>query len=99
MCGIVGYVGPREACEFLLRALRLLEYLGYHSSGGATITSDGRLSVTKAAGRLDRLAEKLAKSPVVGTIGIGHTRWATHGAATDENAHPHVGGNDLLAVV
>ena len=99
MCGIVGYVGPHEAGEFLLRGRRRLEYRGYDSSGVATVTPDGRLAVTKAAGRLDRLAEKLAKTPAVGAIGIGHTRWATHGAATDENAHPHVGGNDLLAVV
>ncbi|HVC96805.1 MAG TPA: glutamine--fructose-6-phosphate transaminase (isomerizing) [Pirellulales bacterium] len=99
MCGIVGYVGPREAGEFLLRGLRRLEYRGYDSSGAATVTPGGRLSVTKAAGRLDRLAEKLDDTPIVGQIGIGHTRWATHGAATDENAHPHIGGNDLLAVV
>jgi len=99
MCGIVGYVGPHEAGEFLLRGLRRLEYRGYDSSGVVTVNSSGLLSVTKAAGRLDRLAEKLVRTPVVGQIGIGHTRWATHGAATDENAHPHVGGNDLLAVV
>ena len=99
MCGIVGYVGPHEAGEFLLRGLRRLEYRGYDSSGVVTVNSSGLLSVTKAAGRLDRIAEKLVRTPVVGQIGIGHTRWATHGAATDENAHPHVGGNDLLAVV
>ena len=65
MCGIVGYVGPHEAGEFLLRGLRRLEYRGYDSSGVATVTPDGRLAVTKAAGRLDRLAEKLAKIPTV----------------------------------
>jgi glucosamine--fructose-6-phosphate aminotransferase (isomerizing) len=99
MCGIVGYVGPREAGEILLSGLRRLEYRGYDSSGVATIEPVRRLAVTKAAGRLDQLAEKLAKTPAFGHIGIGHTRWATHGAATDENAHPHVGGNDVLAIV
>ncbi|HEV3007013.1 MAG TPA: glutamine--fructose-6-phosphate aminotransferase, partial [Pirellulales bacterium] len=99
MCGIVGYIGQREAGEILLSGLRRLEYRGYDSSGVATIGPDRRLAVTKAAGRLDRLAEKLAKTPAVGHLGIGHTRWATHGAATDENAHPHIGGNNQLAVV
>ncbi|HUY37049.1 MAG TPA: glutamine--fructose-6-phosphate transaminase (isomerizing) [Pirellulales bacterium] len=99
MCGIVGYIGPHQAGEFLLRGLRRLEYRGYDSSGVVTVMPNGRLAVTKAAGRLDRLAEKLAKTPAVGQVGIGHTRWATHGAPTDMNAHPHIGGNDLLAVV
>jgi glucosamine--fructose-6-phosphate aminotransferase (isomerizing) len=98
MCGIVGYVGHRQAAEFLVRGLRRLEYRGYDSSGVATIGPNG-LHVAKAAGRIDRLEQTLARSPAWGTIGIGHTRWATHGPATDENAHPHVGGNRLLAVV
>ncbi|MGH7136472.1 MAG: glutamine--fructose-6-phosphate aminotransferase, partial [Pirellulales bacterium] len=99
MCGIVGYVGPRQAAEFLLAGLRRLEYRGYDSSGIVTITPQKRFAVTKAAGRLEKLATRLAESPVTGTTGLGHTRWATHGAATDENAHPHVGGNDVVAVV
>jgi glucosamine--fructose-6-phosphate aminotransferase (isomerizing) len=99
MCGIVGYVGHREAAGILVRGLRKLEYRGYDSSGICTITADGQLSITKSAGRIDQLAARLKKTPSPGQIGIGHTRWATHGPATDENAHPHVGGNDLLAVV
>ncbi len=99
MCGIVGYVGSRDAENVLLHGLRKLEYRGYDSAGVCTIRPDGRLEITKAAGRIDILAAKLAESPAPGKIGIGHTRWATHGPATDENAHPHIGGNDLLAVV
>ncbi|HET6884555.1 MAG TPA: glutamine--fructose-6-phosphate transaminase (isomerizing) [Pirellulales bacterium] len=99
MCGIVGYVGPRQAAEFLLPGLRRLEYRGYDSSGIVTITPEKKMAVVKAAGRLDRLASRLADTPLVGRIGLGHTRWATHGAATDENAHPHIGGNDVVAVV
>ncbi len=99
MCGIVGYIGPQEAADFLLRGLRRLEYRGYDSSGLVTITPHGRLVVRKAAGRLDRLSARLSDEPLAGSIGLGHTRWATHGAATDDNAHPHVGGNDVLAIV
>ena len=99
MCGIVGYVGPRPAAEFLLAGLRRLEYRGYDSSGIVTITPQKRFAVVKAAGRLDKLTARLAESPVIGHIGLGHTRWATHGAATDENAHPHLGGNDVVAIV
>ncbi len=99
MCGIVGYVGYREAADFLLPGLRRLEYRGYDSSGVVTITPQGRFALTKAAGRLDRLTSRLADSPANGHIGIGHTRWATHGAATDINAHPHLGGDQAVAVV
>jgi glutamine---fructose-6-phosphate transaminase (isomerizing) len=99
MCGIVGYIGRGDAAEFLLRGLRRLEYRGYDSSGVVTVTPHGQLDVAKAAGRLDRLAARLAERPVSGPIGLGHTRWATHGPATDENAHPHIGGNDVVAIV
>ncbi len=99
MCGIVGYVGPHDAVEFLLTGLRRLEYRGYDSSGVATINPSGELAVVKTAGRIDRLESLLAKHPVAGHIGIGHTRWATHGAPNDVNAHPHLGGNDTLAIV
>jgi glucosamine--fructose-6-phosphate aminotransferase (isomerizing) len=98
MCGIVGYVGPRNAVDFLLTALRRLEYRGYDSAGVAVLGADGEIHVTKQAGRIARLEAQLARQPLRGTLGIGHTRWATHGAATDENAHPHVGGNGLVAV-
>ncbi len=99
MCGIVGYVGPRQATEFLLVGLHRLEYRGYDSSGVATSTTDGEMAVVKSAGRIDRLEALLAANPLPGTTGIGHTRWATHGAPNDLNAHPHIGGNGSLALV
>ena len=99
MCGIVGYVGPREATEFLVVGLHRLEYRGYDSAGVATITPEGQFAVVKTAGRIDRLEALLGRDPAPGQIGIGHTRWATHGAPSDVNAHPHVGGNGTLALV
>ena len=99
MCGIVGYIGPRDAAEFLTVGLHRLEYRGYDSSGIATITPNGELVVVKTAGRIDRLDALLTKNQAAGQIGIGHTRWATHGAPSDVNAHPHLGGNGTLAVV
>ena len=99
MCGIVGYVGFADASEYLLEGLRRLEYRGYDSSGIATIEEDGELSIDKAAGRVDELASLLKRHEHKGSIGIGHTRWATHGPATDVNAHPHLGGDGVLAVV
>jgi glucosamine--fructose-6-phosphate aminotransferase (isomerizing) len=99
MCGIVGYIGFRNAEEFLLRGLRRLEYRGYDSAGIATVPRKGHIAIAKSAGRIDRLKEILMDQPAEGSNGIGHTRWATHGAATDENAHPHLGGEGILAVV
>jgi len=98
MCGIVGYVGHREAEPFLVQGLRRLEYRGYDSAGVATIDG-GKLMVTKTAGRVDSLVAKLVDHPVHGHIGIGHTRWATHGPATDSNAHPHLGNESAVAIV
>jgi glucosamine--fructose-6-phosphate aminotransferase (isomerizing) len=98
MCGIVGYVGQRPAVEFLIEGLRRLEYRGYDSSGVVTITPQGNFALVKAAGRIDLLETKLADRPAPGNIGIGHTRWATHGAPTDDNAHPHLGGRHVLAI-
>src|SRR5271154_5229694 len=98
MCGIVGYVGPRPAVRFLLEGLRRLEYRGYDSSGVATVTPQRQFGIVKAAGRIDLLEAKLAVQPAPGCTGIGHTRWATHGAPTDENAHPHLGGANVLAI-
>ena len=98
MCGIVGYIGPREAVDFLVEGLRRLEYRGYDSSGVVTIDG-GEFVVTKTAGRVDDLVAKLDTHPVRGTIGLGHTRWATHGPASDLNAHPHVGGDNVVALV
>ena len=98
MCGIVGYIGPYQAIDYLIDGLRRLEYRGYDSSGVVTI-NDGEFTVTKSAGRVDRLVEKLKTQPAPGNIGLGHTRWATHGPATDLNAHPHIGGDGVVALV
>ncbi len=98
MCGIVGYVGFREATELLISGLRRLEYRGYDSAGVAVL-DNGEVHVVKSAGRINSLVERLATDPAIGHTGIGHTRWATHGAATDGNAHPHLGGNGAVAVV
>src|SRR5207302_443957 len=98
MCGIVGYVGGREAEPILVEGLRRLEYRGYDSAGLATLTGD-RLHVRKRAGRITELTAYLQERPIPGCHGISHTRWATHGPANDRNAHPHVGGDNLVAVV
>jgi glucosamine--fructose-6-phosphate aminotransferase (isomerizing) len=98
MCGIVGYTGSREAEPILLEGLARLEYRGYDSAGVATIAGD-RLFLRKTAGRIAELSQLLTRQPAPGTAGISHTRWATHGGATDKNAHPHVGGDGAVAVV
>jgi glucosamine--fructose-6-phosphate aminotransferase (isomerizing) len=89
MCGIVGVIGREAAAPLLLEALRRLEYRGYDSAGIATLV-DGGIDRRRASGKLDRLAARLAEAPLPGTTGIGHTRWATHGAPTEDNAHPHI---------
>ncbi len=99
MCGIVGYVGNRNAPDFLLEGLRRLEYRGYDSAGIATLTARGDLGVCKSVGRIAALTTRLDRHPLVGKTGIGHTRWATHGPATHVNAHPHLGGDDEIAIV
>ena len=91
MCGIVGYVGYRNAGDVLIDGLRRLEYRGYDSAGIA-VKTNGRLELRKKAGKLDRLVELLEKEPLSGHLGVGHTRWATHGAPTTGNAHPHRAG-------
>jgi glucosamine--fructose-6-phosphate aminotransferase (isomerizing) len=88
MCGIVGYVGSKEAAPLLLEGLKRLEYRGYDSAGIATLCN-GRFSVHRSAGKLSALLEKMAGTKSPGTTGIGHTRWATHGRPTEQNAHPH----------
>ena len=98
MCGIVGYVGPRSAQEVLMRGLRRLEYRGYDSSGVA-VARNGSLAISKAEGKLDRLAARLKESPLPGRTGIGHTRWATHGVPSDRNAHPHTDTSGAFVVV
>lgn len=98
MCGIVGYVGYRSVAELLLEGLHRLEYRGYDSAGIAVLQPN-TISVRKKAGRVSQLGELLKTNPTVGHTGIGHTRWATHGATTDLNSHPHLGGNGEVAVV
>jgi glutamine---fructose-6-phosphate transaminase (isomerizing) len=99
MCGIVGYVGPQNALDVVLEGLRRLEYRGYDSAGVAVL-ADGRQATAKKAGKLANLEKVLADSPLPeSTIGIGHTRWATHGGPTDRNAHPHVSADGKVAVI
>jgi glucosamine--fructose-6-phosphate aminotransferase (isomerizing) len=92
MCGIVGYVGPNPAYPILLDGLSRLEYRGYDSAGVATLGESGRLEIRRAKGKLENLRNLLAEAPLAGNIGIGHTRWATHGRPSEENAHPHKAG-------
>ncbi len=98
MCGIVGYIGHRSAAELLLEGLYRLEYRGYDSAGVA-VAQAGQIAVRKKAGRVNQLARLLEDEPVAGTLGIGHTRWATHGETNDVNSHPHRGGNGEVVLV
>ncbi len=98
MCGIVGYVGPEEATPILLEGLRKLEYRGYDSAGLAVVNGAG-VEVTKEAGLLSELEQSVEKAPPRGRLGIAHTRWATHGAPTRTNAHPHVSCDGRIALV
>ena len=98
MCGIVGYVGPRTALPLLMGGLRRLEYRGYDSAGVA-LQKNGALDVLRAEGKLDNLAAIVATHPSASTTGIGHTRWATHGRPTEQNAHPHVDCTSATAVI
>ena len=98
MCGIVGYIGKAEAVPILLDGLRRLEYRGYDSAGVATI-NQGAIEIRKCIGRISNLAELIQQDPPKGTIGICHTRWATHGGVTDANAHPHFDQRGELALV
>jgi glucosamine--fructose-6-phosphate aminotransferase (isomerizing) len=98
MCGIVGYVGHRQAVELLVEGLHRLEYRGYDSAGIA-IQQDGEIIVRKKAGQVAEMARLVDTAPPTGTVGIGHTRWATHGEANDENPHPHIGGNGSVCLV
>ena len=98
MCGIVGYVGPKQAYDYLIEGLFRLEYRGYDSAGVAVQDGD-QITVRKKAGRVGQLAELVKQQPVVGNVGIGHTRWATHGEPNDTNSHPHTGGNGEVVLV
>ncbi|NCC90659.1 MAG: glutamine--fructose-6-phosphate transaminase (isomerizing), partial [Spirochaetia bacterium] len=99
MCGIVGYIGDKNASPILLEALRKLEYRGYDSAGIAVISADKKLLVRKIKGRLSNLDLLVQQNPVEGNCGIGHTRWATHGEPSDLNSHPHTDGSQSIAVV
>jgi glucosamine--fructose-6-phosphate aminotransferase (isomerizing) len=99
MCGIVGYAGGRPAAGIVVDGLRRLEYRGYDSAGVVVIAADGCLETVKAEGKLDRLKEKLAQQPLAGRYGLGHTRWATHGAPSERNAHPVVDSRRRIALI
>ncbi len=98
MCGIVGYIGPSQAPAILMDGLKRLEYRGYDSAGIAVHDGE-KINMLKAKGKLVNLAQKLEENPVSGCLGIGHTRWATHGAPSDINSHPHISSDRLIAVV
>jgi glutamine---fructose-6-phosphate transaminase (isomerizing) len=98
MCGIVGYIGPRDATPVILNGLKRLEYRGYDSAGLAVL-QDGRIEVRRETGKLHRLEALLEGSPIQGNLGIGHTRWATHGEPSARNAHPHLGATGEVVVV
>ncbi len=99
MCGIVGYIGDQQASPILMEGLSRLSYRGYDSAGVAILGEDGRLAIRKAKGRLENLECILDAGPLAGTLGIGHTRWATHGEPSDLNAHPHTDVKGGVAVV
>jgi len=98
MCGIVGYIGEKNATTVILTGLRRLEYRGYDSAGLAVLEK-GKIEVRRDAGKLDRLVELVNEQPVKGPVGIGHTRWATHGVPSAQNAHPHMGATGRVVVV
>jgi glucosamine--fructose-6-phosphate aminotransferase (isomerizing) len=89
VCGIVGYIGPKKVVPLILDGLRMLEYRGYDSAGIAVVTRDGKMDIRRASGKLRNLEEAIHAHPLEGVYGVGHTRWATHGRPTEENAHPH----------
>ena len=99
MCGIVGYIGSREASAVVVGGLKKLEYRGYDSAGVAVLAQNGHIELRRDVGKLSNLQATLATSPLAGQIGIGHTRWATHGAPSERNAHPHVSMNGRVVVV
>lgn len=98
MCGIVGYIGKKDAVDFVIQGLKRLEYRGYDSAGLATI-ADNRINVIRSVGKLNNLDKKLSNSNLTGNIGIGHTRWATHGEPSERNAHPHLDCNDQTVII
>ena len=99
MCGIVGYIGDRDACPILIKGLRRLEYRGYDSAGVALVGRSGALNVYKCKGKIDALEHFLEDKDIAGTVGIAHTRWATHGEPNDTNAHPHFSADGRIAMI
>src|SRR5438105_2337369 len=99
MCGIVGYIGPRKVVPVIIEGLRKLKYSGYDSAGIAVVAQDGKMEIRHAPGKLRNLEEVISKSPLEGTYGIDHPRWATHGRPTEENAHPHRDCTGQIVVV
>lgn len=99
MCGIVGYIGAKRTVPVILDGLKRLEYRGYDSAGVAVIDESGQLAIRRASGKLNNLEEAVKLSPIEGSYGIGHTRWATHGRPTEENAHPHTGPGRKVVLV
>ena len=99
MCGIVGYIGTKEAFPILIKGLRRLEYRGYDSAGVALVNDDGALNVYKTKGKVDNLVEYCGDKNISGTVGIAHTRWATHGEPSSRNAHPHYSSSKNLAII
>jgi glutamine---fructose-6-phosphate transaminase (isomerizing) len=98
MCGIVGGIAQREVSAILLEGLRRLEYRGYDSAGMATLAGRGDLRRLRTLGKVERLREKMEQTPLPGTLGVAHTRWATHGAPSANNAHPHVSHERCVVV-
>src|SRR6058998_778760 len=98
MCGIIGYIGNKQVLPILIDGLRRLEYRGYDSAGVAVVRN-GEIDLRRSAGKLARLEEVIATTPIEGEYGIGHTRWATHGRPTEENAHPHRDCTGRIVVV
>src|SRR5574339_625121 len=96
MCGIVGYVGPHNATPIILNGLKRLEYRGYDSAGIAVIERNGEIALRRDVGKLDNLMGRVQDHPITGSIGIGHTRWATHGEPSEQNAHPHRAGRIVV---
>ena len=98
MCGIVAYIGQRDATPIILNGLKRLEYRGYDSAGIATI-EDGKIDIRRDVGKLARLQNLVSDHPLSGNLGIGHTRWATHGEPNERNAHPHMGATGKVVIV
>jgi glutamine---fructose-6-phosphate transaminase (isomerizing) len=99
VCEIVGYIGPKKVVPLILNGLKRLEYRGYDSAGIAVLNQRGAIEIRRAPGKLHNLEESLRQSPIEGSYGIGHTRWATHGRPTEKNAHPHCDCTGQIVVV